>query len=194
MADEPRKVADGLLPAFSPDGRSIVFSDFAGNLSSDIFHMDLEGGIEPKLVFDESLADLSARISPDGRYLAYNSIISGTMGVYLRSFPGGEGKWQLSGPGGVHPRWNAGGDRLYYSQGDDLMEVEIQLGPIVNVGTPRKLFSWIAPVRRYDWASPLFDVAPDGESFVVVKATEPDAPWQSIVVVESWASEFSRTE
>jgi Tol biopolymer transport system component len=188
-----RPVTNGLFPAFSPDGRSLVFGVFEGDLSADIFRLDLESEPEPELFLSESFWDLSPQFSPDGRYLAHNSS-SGTLEVYLRTFPGGEGKWQVSGPGGRYPRWNAKGDRLYYSHGSDLMEVEIQFDPIVNVGTPRKLFSWVAPVRRYYWPAPLFDVAPDGESFVIVKATKPDAPWQAIVVVESWSSQFAQSK
>jgi serine/threonine-protein kinase len=193
-AGKIQPVTNGLFPAFSPDGRSLVFSLFQEDLAADIYRLDLESEAEPESFLEESFWDLSPRLSPDGRYLAYNSNISGTMVVYLRPFPGGEGKWQVSGPGGVNPRWNAKGDRLYYSRGNDLMEVEIQFDPIVNVGTPRKLFSWVAPVRRIYWSPPLFDVAPDGESFVIVKATKPDAPWQAIVVVENWISEFAQSK
>jgi serine/threonine protein kinase len=191
---ETQLVTNGMFPTFSPDGRSLIFIAFRPDLATDIYRLDLESESEPELFLNESFFDHSPQLSPDSRYLAYTSNISGTTEVYLRPFPGGEGKWQVSGPGGVSPRWNARGDRLYYSQGINLMEVEIQFDPIVNVGTPRKLFSWVAPVRRYYWAPPLFDVAPDGESFVIVKATKPDAPWQAIVVVENWFSEFAEAE
>jgi serine/threonine-protein kinase len=193
-AGAAQPVTRGVHPAFSRDGRSLVLAVFEEDLASDIFRLDLENEAGPELFLDEGFWDFSPRLSPDGRYLAYDANSSGNMEIYLRPFPGGEGKWQVSGPGGLDPRWNAQGDRLYYSQGNDLMEVQIRFDPIVNVGTPRKLFSWVAPVRRYYWAAPLFDVAPDGESFVVVKATKPDAVWQAIVVVENWFSQFTQSK
>ncbi len=92
--------------------------------------------------------------------------------------------------GGGTPRWNASGTRVYFTQGNDLMEVAVQLRPSVNIGTPRKLFTWAFPPRSPWDFTPFFDVDPDGESFVMVEDTDPEAAWPGIVIVENWIAEF----
>ena len=81
--------------------------------------------------------------------------------IYLTRFPSGEGKWQVSTDGGRDPRWSADGDRIYYRQGQDLMEVPVSGGASPSLGQPRKLFSWEAIGRG-------FDLTPDGERFAAV--------------------------
>ena len=53
--------------------------------------------------FAEGFADFS----PNGRWLAYASNESGQYQVYVRPFPSGEGKWQVSDSSGTTPRWRA---------------------------------------------------------------------------------------
>ena len=112
------------------------------------------------------------------------------MDVYIRPFPKGDGKWQVSLGGGRTPVWSPSGDRLYFLQDSDLMEATVQLRPTVTIGTPRVLFTWpFPPVPHLDF-TPLFDVDPDGENFVMVEDTEPGAAWAGIVIVENWIAEF----
>jgi hypothetical protein len=61
--------------------------------------------------------------------------------IYVRTFPGPGGKWQISSAGGRRPRWSTDGKKLYYLTGSKLTEVNITGGAAVQVGTPRSLFS-----------------------------------------------------
>ena len=68
-------------------------------------------------------------LSPDGRFLAYTSNESGRFEVYVQSFPGPGGKWQISTAGGGEPHWRADGKELYYRAPDQkVMAVEIRAG------------------------------------------------------------------
>ena len=43
--------------------------------------------------------------------------LKGRYDVYVRSFPDGAGKWQVSVNGGAWSRWRSDGKELYYRQG-----------------------------------------------------------------------------
>ena len=80
-------------------------------------------------------------ISPDGRYLAYQSTESGRNEVYVQSFPGPGGKWQISTAGGAEPRWRSDGKELYYRALDQkLMAVAVEADPKFAAGVPKALF------------------------------------------------------
>src|SRR5207245_8395319 len=56
-------------------------------------------------------------ISPDGKWLAYESRESGRSEVYVRQLPSGPGKWQISSQGGIQPRWSGDGRELFFRSG-----------------------------------------------------------------------------
>ncbi len=119
------------------------------------------------------------------------SIESGRNEIYLKPFPGGEGKWQVSVDGGSWPRWSAAGDRLYYAQEEAIMEVDVATEPRLRLGSPR-----IALARKplgwrlvFGWP-PGFDVEPGGERFIVAQSVGGSQELSGIIVLENWIGEF----
>ncbi len=112
------------------------------------------------------------RISPDGRFVAYQSDASGRWEVYVQPFPRGEGRWQVSAGGGRQPLWNSRGGELFFVAGNDLMAVDVVEQPTFRVGTPRRLFGGEALGTNLSPPAVMerhYDVAPDGRRFLVVR-------------------------
>ena len=138
---------------------------------------------------------MSAIISPDGRWLAYESDQSGSDEIYVRPFPAiGEGRWQVSSNGGA-PRWSRDGRELYFlssrssgaSMSSTLMAVPILRGDGFVTGPPVA----IAPFPNRVRAS--YDVAPDGRFLVSVPAVSEitdGGARQRIVIVQNWFEEL----
>ena len=78
-------------------------------------------------------------VSPDGRWLAYISTLSGVQEVYLREMDG-TGQWQISTGGGVGPRWSRDGRELFYRNDTRQMAVTVQTSPRFVPGPARVLF------------------------------------------------------
>ena len=96
-----------------PDGKAVLFHDF-GEDEPDfaVLTLNAEQSVMPLLERDFGLEN--AHISPDGRWLAYESHASGTFDVYVRPFPDVEsGRWQISNGGGLHPLWGPDGTELF---------------------------------------------------------------------------------
>ena len=179
---------DSGVPSISPDGKQMIFwvKPEAGREDLRILALDGDGVSKPFL--DSPAVEDYPRISPDGNYLTYTSDESGRAEVYLTRFPGGEGKWQVSVDGGAIPVWDRRGDRIYYREKDSIMEVEIDTEPAVQLGSPHKLFSAKdAGVDIYGFTR--FDVAPDGERFIMIQELEQEGISPSLVLVENWNTE-----
>src|SRR5207253_5495917 len=101
-------------------------------------------------------------ISPDGRWLAYSSNESGRNEIYVTSFPGIQGKWQVSRDGGEEPRWRGDGKELFFLNGNSLMAVPLTVSESVAAGVPQALFS--TQFRKRISVSDLnsYDVSADG--------------------------------
>jgi Tol biopolymer transport system component len=88
--------------------------------SSDIWIAPMEGPRDqPKMgkpaIFQSShFIETTPTFSPDGKWLAYASLESGLFQVYVRSFPSGSGRWQVSGAGGSTPMWSRNGRELFF--------------------------------------------------------------------------------
>ena len=100
----------------SPDGRFLVFERNATRAGTnlDLWVLPLSGGGEDTAFLATPFSESEARFSPDGRWLAYTSNESGRGEVYVTSFPGREGKWQVSSGGGSGPRWRRDGRELFF--------------------------------------------------------------------------------
>ena len=133
-----------------------------------------------------------ARLSADGRLVAYGSNHSGRHEVYIRSFPDGRDQRRVSANGGEFPRWRKDGQELFYVEGTTLMVVPISVGPSLTIGRPVPLSSsaslaWtVAPERKYD-------VTSDGQRFVLVEPLAPDTKAE-IHVIQNWYEEFRDRE
>jgi len=124
----------------------------------------------------------------DGRLVAYTSPESGRYEVYIRPYPGPGGKHQVSTEGGNSPVWSRSGKELFYLNGDKMMAVQVRGGPELAVGNPTLLFE-----GEYVYAAtvPNYDVAPDDQGFVMVRADQ-KKPWMQVNVVLNWFEELKR--
>jgi serine/threonine-protein kinase len=135
-----------------------------------------------------------AELSPDGRWLAYQSDESGRNQIWVRPFPNVDGgQWQVSANGGIAPVWARNGRELFYLDGTNAVtSVPIRTAPTFSAGAPTKLFD-----GRYVggpfWRT--YDVSRDGQRFLMIKdsatAEQPSTP-TSVVVVLNWFEELKR--
>jgi len=164
--------ADGtfLTPySFTPGGRTLLFSAFRTYREQDIGAVDLDEPGQTRTVLDGPFAELRPHLSPDGRWLAYQSDESGQFEVYVRPYPNvTERRWTISSGGGTSPLWSSDGRTLYYHNGRAIVAVDVPAsGPAaLTAGPPRT----VAEVALFsERLGPVFDVAPDGRRFLVVQ-------------------------
>jgi Tol biopolymer transport system component len=101
----------------------------------------------------------SAAFSPDGRWIAYASAESGQLQVYVRPFPGLEGRSQVSTGFGQFPAWSRNGRELFFQSLDfHIMVSEYTAnGDSFEAGTPRQ---WSDVQLSNLIGGPTFDLAP----------------------------------
>jgi len=166
--------------AVSPDGQALVFAD-----SGDLWILPLAGDRKPRPFLTTPFAENGAQFSPDGHWLAYTSNESGRNEVYVRPFPAGAGKWQISTEGGTEALWARGGE-LFYRNGDKTMAVGLTTEPTLTVGKPRLLFE--GRFENPQSGSP--GVTPDGQRFLMLKAGQQEQEATKINVVLNWFDEL----
>ena len=190
---EARTVHTGYQSSYSADGRYVLFADSGVPINWDLWYLDTKGDGRAVALVSSPAIELSPRLSPDGTYFAYASNESGTMEVYLKRFPQGEGRWQVSVGGGTWPRFSKRGDKIYYARGEALMEVDLAAGPEPRLGAPREIFTRkpLGWPLIFGWP-PGFDVSADGSRFVVVESEGNARDLGGIVVEENWTKEFAK--
>ena len=167
---------------WSRDGRFAIFENIAAKTGYDLWVLPLSGDRKPFPFLQTEFGERDGRLSPDGRWLAYDSNETGSYEVYVQAFPGKEGKWQVSAKGGDRPVWRRDGKELFYIAGDSkLMAVDVKTGVQFEHGVPKALFE----ARTPGYAS--FDVAPDGKRFLLTNSLEQGAN-QPMTVVVNWAA------
>jgi serine/threonine-protein kinase len=181
--------------SFLPDATGIVVygasSDAESNQDDDVGTVRLDGevGFEPLLetTFGERTPDVSA----DGRWLAYTSDESGSEEVYVRPLPDIDaGRWQVSTGGGTEPLWGRDGRELFYRNDRALLSVPIQTNPSFVFGNPEVLFE--GPYVIGGMGGRNYDVAPDGERFLMIKPVENDSETSDFIIVQNWFEELER--
>jgi serine/threonine-protein kinase len=117
----------GVQPSVSPDGKWLTWTEWSDiNGNPDIYFADLTAPSPDGKLTQQRLTDTprsgdgGARVSPDGRWIAYVSDESGRNEVVVKRFPSGTGKWQASVDGGNWPRWSPDGRELFWAQADSV--------------------------------------------------------------------------
>ena len=156
-------------PDWSRDGRYLVYDETNPEARNDIRYIELgtdgEAG-EPVMVLGSPADEQMAKLSPDGRFLAYESDESGRYEIYVLSFPGGDAKRQVSVNGGQQARWRSDGRELYYVEGDTLMAVSVSTESAITLGQPQQLFEAPGLVLAVGGTNGGYDVSADGERFL----------------------------
>ena len=118
---------------------------------------------------------------------AYTSNESGSVELYVTSFPDAQAKSPVSRGGGAEPRWSRDGRELFFVSGGRLNVVAVTPGPTFTPGNPQVLF----PLAGYRRARnrQQYDVSPDGQRFVMIR-DRANAGGRGVVYVEYWFSEL----
>lgn len=187
-------------PTVTPDGKGLTFSRRppAGRTAtdlSDLMLLPLGGERRPQPLVQTAFTEAFGEISPDGRWLAYQSNASGQSEIYVTPFPNvTTGKWQVSTSGGTQPLWARNAQELFYESMGALMRVSLTSSSTFAAGLPGRLFD--APGLHIP-AVPgrLYDIAPDGQRFLMTKASraaDAPAPSARLVLVQHWFEEVKR--
>jgi len=172
----------------SPDGRLFAFS-LAVPGAGELWTVQLRGPPAPARYFANGFNLAHPTLSPDGRWMAYDSDESGRIEVYAQSYPNPSLKrWKVSPANGSEPMWTRGGRELVYRKGDSVMAVSVDLEN-GRSGPPKALFGGPYPDSP-GWTRPRsYDVSRDGERFLMTKLpAEERRP--RIAVVLNWFAEL----
>jgi serine/threonine-protein kinase len=180
----------------SPDGRWMVFR--MGATASTAGGRDIYGlrpGVDtaPVPLVVTPYDEMAIALSPDGRWLAYQSDETGRIEVFVRPFPNtGDAKVRVSSDGGTGPVWARDGRELFYLRGDNtMMAATVTAEPALRVGEPVPLFRLPAHLAELDaqWYTP-WDIGPDGRFLMVRSAEGGRRNATPLIVVENWLEEL----
>jgi Tol biopolymer transport system component len=169
---------------WSRDGRWLVYNAISGKTAVDIWALNFADS-KPRPILEEPSNQLQARLSPDGRWLAYASDESGDWEVYVRPFPDGRGKWLVSTGGGSQPLWRGDGKELFYVAADNrIVAVPILASQTFEAGQHQPLFATRIPPVLPPWRTS-YAVSPDGQRFLV-NSVMPEAAPNVITIAVNW--------
>ncbi|HEV2297702.1 MAG TPA: protein kinase, partial [Candidatus Acidoferrales bacterium] len=176
---------DEFLASFSKDGRYLVMQRTGTGTTSRAGIWALPAFGDRKLfpVAQGEFDYIRPSLSPDGKWLAYQSTEAGHPEIFALPFPRGNGKWLVSSNGGFWPRWSPDGKELFYISPDlKLMGAEVtDRGTSLDIGKVQELFQTYPAFT----ATSFYDVAPDGKRFIIIsrKAAQSVEP---LTLVVNW--------
>jgi serine/threonine-protein kinase len=187
--------AEKLVPfpnAVTPDGKQIIFRASLAAGKNDLFVLDIGGDKKPKKLLDTEHDERNAALSKDGRFMAFESDLSGKFEIYVRPYPDvNRRQWPVSTGGGSEPVWAQSGQEIFYvSPNNKLMSVPVKaLGTDLEFGKPSELFD-VTPYF-FGGVGRNYDVFPDGKRFVMVKnPVSASGGGPRINVVINWVDEL----
>jgi serine/threonine protein kinase/Tol biopolymer transport system component len=143
---------------------------------------------KPHVYLATPFLEVSARFSPDGKWVAYNSTESPPTQVYVAPFPPTGAKWQVSSRAGGAPHWRADGKELYYYMTGKIVAVPIKLSTTPEIGQATPLFD------VHFGLSLSWDVAADGQKFLVNSRGGETAAPAPLTLVQHFDAELRQAE
>jgi serine/threonine-protein kinase len=174
--------------AAGPDAGSFVAIRQGPDSGGDIVLMSVEGAFPPKPLVATPAYEGSPHLSPDGRWLAYQSDASGQPEIYVRRYPQLDRAWPVSEGGGVQCRFSPSGREIFYRGGGKVVSVGFDgASAEPRLGRPVPLFDDVYSFG-HGLSIPNYDVAPDGR-FLMLRAGRGG----TMRVVLNWTEELKRT-
>jgi serine/threonine-protein kinase len=157
--------------------------------SFDIWVLSMEEGRQAREFLASRYNEKMPAFHPRGDWIAYASDISGRYEVYVRRYPSGNDRRQVSFDRGDEPIWDPSGKMLYYRSGNTMKAVAIEIEPSFSLGESNDLFTEWAErnnmVRNYDFDSV-------NRRFIMVKPLQEESTPTRINVVLNWFDELKR--
>ena len=182
--------------SWTPDGSTVAVPPANPGTGPDIGMLLADGTGEWEPLIQTPDSEYDPAISPNGRWLAYRSDLTGVDEVYVDRYPDLGDRQLVSVDGGFQPRWSPDSHELIYRNccpNTSLMSVSIEETggdpASLRVGQPEPLLDW-----RYYLAGRLsYDLTPDGERFLMI-TSDPEGEEegiQQIVLVQNWFQELT---
>lgn len=190
IAAGPKGSADLLPNSFSPGDQQLLAT---AQLDTGGLNLVLVSLADKKVVpFLPGRTNKSnGQISPDGKWVAYESDETGEWQVYISPFPGGGGKLQVSPAGGIDPRWRGDGKEIFFLDPKGyLVAAAVDSENSLSTGATTPLFQTHTrtAVSSSDVSS--YDVTPDGQRFLVDRYVKPpETPPLNIILNSVGGSE-----
>ncbi|MEJ2420856.1 MAG: hypothetical protein P8018_03855, partial [Acidobacteriota bacterium] len=171
-----KKGQEDYVTDWSFDGRFLTFTrvlPFTKEKRTELCLLPLTGKDRTVIVLAKApFGGGNGAFSPKGRWIAFSSLGTGQMEVYLTTYPVPEGRWQISQGGGTNPRWSRDGRTLYYrGRGGRIMAVPLAFGKdTVSAGAPHKVAQ--LPFSEFQQPYWIYDVGPEGKRFMVLRPGE----------------------
>jgi len=167
----PSGIVNDYPTSAGPDTDSILVVRIQPETSGDIFLMSISGKFQPKPLLVTPAYEGGAQLSPDGRWMVYQSNESGQPEIYVRRYPALDRAWQVSEGGGVQPRWSSTSREIYYRGGQHMMAATFDAsGAEPAFGKPVALFT-----DEYDFGQNVsianYDVTRDGRFIMLRRGT-----------------------
>jgi Tol biopolymer transport system component len=176
---------DKALETWTPDGRYLLFIA----RPAAAFQLALLGRSKLQSILNSGFYKGRFKVSPDGRWIAYQSAESGRDEVYVRSFPTLDHKRQVSTEGGTQPLWRKDGKELFYlTLNAKLMAADVKSGPSLTTSSPKLLFQ--TPIEGNPRLSQ-YAVTGDGQRFLIMmEAARAGSGIEQFQVELNWFAEL----
>jgi serine/threonine protein kinase len=186
LTDQP-----GEATSWSKDGRFLLFTNASPKTGNDIWTLPnpglASGDAKPMPLLATQFNEQDAQVSPDGRWIAYQTNESGASDIYVRPISdegnGGGAKWLISKGLSLYPRWRSDGKEIFYATPNlDIMAVDIDTSKGFQAGTPRRLFTAPPPLLTVRWS-----MTADAKRFLFITTPNGGRP-APFTVVLNWAA------
>ena len=171
--------------SWSADGRLLAYSQTGGSSKDDVWLTSLDGERKARALRQTPFSENSAPMSPDGRWIAYQSDASGKNEVYVESIEVPGAPRPVSLTGGSAPMWRRDGRELFFLATDrTMMSVDVRPGEALTFGVPQALFREPRMVLTGRSGS-TFQPSSDGRRFLMLLSAgeNSNAP---LTVVTNW--------
>jgi serine/threonine-protein kinase len=176
---------------WSHDGQWLVVRTTLPSRDIQGFRPGADTALTP-IVASGKFDERAPTLSPDGKWIAYQSDETGKSEIYVRPFPkADEGRWQVSTAGGDEPLWSHGGGEIFFrATSGEMMVVPVTTSPAFSAGVPAPLFQATAYAHSPSYRA--YDVTADDKRFIMLRPVTDSVapPNNTLVVVDNWFEEL----
>ncbi len=176
--------------SFTPDGGTLLFGELRSYSDQGVSAVTLSASPVVRTVLDGPYAETRPALSPDGKWMAYQSDESGRFEVYVRPFPNvTTTRIQVSTSGGSSPHWSSDGKELFFYDGTFIVAAPITAGATLSADRPVRLFD---ASRFSERLGPVYDVSNDGRRFLFLRAAIGASRRTDLRVIENWTETINK--